>query len=89
MEKQKVYAEIPTFNQCTQYVAQLPPVETENTIYYGVEVRELDPSDADDPPAEQQEPLPAFPAPEPTVEQRQDQVEAALIELAAIVMGGM
>jgi len=27
--------------------------------------------------------------PEPTIEQRHDQVEAALIELAAIVTGGM
>lgn len=29
-----------------------------------------------------------FPPPEPTIEQRQDEVEAALIELAAMLAGG-
>ncbi len=39
-----VYAEIPEFDQETQAVFQLPPVERDDHIYVGVEVRyvELD-----------------------------------------------
>ena len=42
MEKAVIYAEIPEFDQATQYVVQLPPVETADVIYYGVEVKELE-----------------------------------------------
>ena len=39
----KIYQEIPQFDQETQYVIQLPPVELENgDIYYGIEVKELE-----------------------------------------------
>lgn len=38
----KIYAEIPEFNQETQYIVQLPPVEQDGNTYYGVEVRNLD-----------------------------------------------
>lgn len=39
----KIYQEIPEFNQETQYVIQLPPVELDNgDIYYGIEVKELE-----------------------------------------------
>ena len=41
MQKPIIYAEIPEFNQETQYVVQLSPVEQEDFIYYGVEVRDL------------------------------------------------
>ena len=38
-----IYEQIPQFNQETQYVVQLPPVELEDgTLYYGVEVRDLE-----------------------------------------------
>lgn len=42
MEKAVIYAEIPEFDQATQYVVQLPPVEMADAIYYGVEVKELE-----------------------------------------------
>ena len=39
----KIYQEIPDYDQETQYVIQLPPVELENgDIYYGIEIRELE-----------------------------------------------
>lgn len=44
-DKPIVYAEIPEFNQSTQYVIQLEPVEQEDCIYYGVEIRTLPPSE--------------------------------------------
>jgi len=44
----KIYQEIPQFNQETQYVIQLPPVELENgDIYYGIEIRELEIDDTE------------------------------------------
>ena len=52
MEKEIVYADIPEFDQTTQYVVQLPPVEMEDAIYYGVEVKELEIVDEPEIPAE-------------------------------------
>ena len=52
MEKAVIYAEIPEFDQTTQYVVQLPPVETADAIYYGVEVKELEIVDEAEIPAE-------------------------------------
>jgi hypothetical protein len=44
----KIYQEIPQFDQETQYVIQLPPVELENgDIYYGIEVKELEIDDTE------------------------------------------
>jgi hypothetical protein len=43
-EKQIRYAEIPEFDQATQYVIQLPPVETDEEIFYGVEIKTLEQS---------------------------------------------
>ena len=44
----KIYQEIPQFNQETQYVIQLPPVELDNgDIYYGVEIKELEIDDTE------------------------------------------
>jgi hypothetical protein len=44
----KIYQEIPQFDQETQYVIQLPPVELENgDIYYGVEIKELEIDDTE------------------------------------------
>ena len=44
----KIYQEIPQFDQETQYVIQLHPVELENgDIYYGVEVKELEIDDTE------------------------------------------
>ena len=52
MEKAVIYAELPEFDQTTQYVVQLPPGETENEIYYGVEIKEIEVED--DPEAHEQ-----------------------------------
>jgi hypothetical protein len=41
MQKPIVYALIPEFNQETQYVVQLDPVEKDDCIYYGVEIKDL------------------------------------------------
>jgi hypothetical protein len=41
MTKKITYAEIPEFDQSTQYIVQLPPVETEDEIFYGLEVLDL------------------------------------------------
>jgi len=44
----KIYQEIPQYDQETQYVIQLPPVELDNgDIYYGVEVKELEIDDTE------------------------------------------
>jgi hypothetical protein len=44
----KIYQEIPQFDQETQYVIQLPPVELDNgDIYYGIEVKELEIDDTE------------------------------------------
>ena len=44
----KIYQEIPQFDQETQYVIQLPPVELDNgDIYYGIEIRELEIDDTE------------------------------------------
>ncbi len=41
--KPEVYQEIPDYDQETQYVIQLPPVELDNgDIYYGIEIREVE-----------------------------------------------
>ena len=41
--KPEVYQKIPDYDQETQYVIQLPPVELDNgDIYYGIEVKELE-----------------------------------------------
>lgn len=52
MEKEIIYADIPEFDQATQYVVQLPPVEMADAIYYGVEVKELEIVDESDAPSE-------------------------------------
>ena len=44
----KIYEEIPQYDQETQYVIQLPPVELDNgDIYYGIEVKELEIDDTE------------------------------------------
>lgn len=45
MIKKITYAEIPRFNELTQYVIQLQPIESDNEIFYGVEIKDLEPSD--------------------------------------------
>ena len=46
--KPEVYQEIPDYDQETQYVIQLPPVELDNgDIYYGVEIKELEIDDTE------------------------------------------
>lgn len=41
--KLEVYQKIPDYDQETQYVIQLPPVELDNgDIYYGIEIREVE-----------------------------------------------
>ena len=45
MQKQEIYAEIPSFDQQTQAVYQLEPVDKGEYIFYGVEVRDLPPDD--------------------------------------------
>ena len=41
MLKTEIYAEIPTFDQQTQAIYQLEPVDMGDHIFYGVEVKEL------------------------------------------------
>lgn len=45
MVKEKIYAEIPDFDQETEYVVQLPPVETDGEIFYGVKVLTIPPDE--------------------------------------------
>ena len=42
MQKPIVYAEIPEFNQTTQAVFQLPPVEMDDHIFVGVVVVDIE-----------------------------------------------
>lgn len=42
MEKLIVHAEVPEFDQQTQYVIELPPEEREDCIFIGCEVRDMD-----------------------------------------------
>lgn len=46
MRKPTVYAEIPDFDQRTQSVYQVAPVDMGDYIYMGVEVRDLPPGDS-------------------------------------------
>lgn len=46
MTKPAVYAPIPEFDQVTQYVVQLEPVEMLDHFFVGVEVRNLPPQDS-------------------------------------------
>lgn len=39
------YAEIPTFDESTQYVVQLAPVEETDSIYIGIEIKQLELTD--------------------------------------------
>jgi len=52
-EKQIRYAQIPEFDQGTQYVIQLPPVETDEEIFYGIEVKTLEQSNETEIPPEE------------------------------------
>lgn len=45
MIKKITYAEIPKFDESTQYVIQLQPIESDDEIFYGVEVKDLELSD--------------------------------------------
>ena len=45
MEKPIIYSEIPNFNQETQYVTQQKPVEMDDYIFVGLEIRGLTISD--------------------------------------------
>lgn len=47
-EKRIIYATIPEFDQNTQYVIQLPPVENDEEIFYGVEVKTLEQSEEEE-----------------------------------------
>lgn len=40
--KSVIYAPIPTFDQSTQYVVQLEPVEMVDHIFVGVEIKKLE-----------------------------------------------
>jgi len=44
-EKQIIYAEIPEYDQGTQYVTQGEAVETENSIYYPCVIHNMPPQD--------------------------------------------
>lgn len=45
MTKKIMYAKIPEFDEITQYVIQLPPMESEDEVYYGIEVKNIEISD--------------------------------------------
>ena len=40
--KPVVYEPIPEYNQETQYILQLEPIEKEGCIYYGIEIKDLE-----------------------------------------------
>lgn len=42
MEKPKVYEKIPIFDENTQYIVQKEPIEMEDCIFIGCEVKVLD-----------------------------------------------
>jgi predicted thioredoxin/glutaredoxin len=43
-----IYEKIPEFDQGTQCIVQLPPVEKDGDIYYGVEIVDLEVGEIDD-----------------------------------------
>jgi hypothetical protein len=45
MEKEKIYEKIPVFNQETEYIVQLKPVESKNSLYHGLKVKKLEQTD--------------------------------------------
>lgn len=83
MEKRKLFAGIPEFDQTKQYIVQLTPVETDDEIYYGVEVHDLEV----DTTSNDME-MHYTDVPELTEAERLDQIEAGMIELASIIAGG-
>lgn len=42
MEKLIVHADVPEYDQQTQYVVELPPEEREDCIFIGCEVKDMD-----------------------------------------------
>jgi hypothetical protein len=42
-DKQIIYANVPEYNQETQYVTQGDPIETEDSIYYPCVINQLSP----------------------------------------------
>jgi hypothetical protein len=42
MQKPIVHQEVPAFDQQTQYVVEITPVELEDCIYIGCEVRQME-----------------------------------------------
>jgi hypothetical protein len=42
-DKQIIYANVPEYNQETQYVTQGNPVETEDNIYYSCVIHDMPP----------------------------------------------
>ena len=86
MTKKVIYAEIPEFDETTQYVVQLPPVESEDEIFYGVEIRIQAPSNDSNCIPEPSEWMPYIPpAPTPSDSERMEALEAAMLDL---ILGG-
>lgn len=48
MQKPEIYAEIPAFDQQTQAIYQIEPVDMGDYIFYGVEVRDVPPDEGMD-----------------------------------------
>ena len=44
-EKQIIYAEVPIYDQQTQYVTQGDAIETEDSIYYPCVIHDMPPQD--------------------------------------------
>ena len=45
MEKEIIYADVPEYDQQTQAVFQLAPVDMGDYVFIGVEIRDLPPSE--------------------------------------------
>jgi len=85
MQKPTVYAEVPDFDQTTQYVVELPPEEKEDCIFVGIEVKEMV---QDDTPMEEHIPeqveIPEY-VPPLTLEERVTNVESDVDDVVAIL----
>lgn len=42
MENEKIYAEIPVFDQESEYIVQMEPMVKDTSIYYGIEIRKIE-----------------------------------------------
>jgi hypothetical protein len=80
--KLKIYEQIPSFDENTQYVVQKEPIEMEDCIFIGCEVKELDLTET---PMETHVEVSEPYIPEPSDKEKIANLETLVLELMGVV----